>query len=53
MDKTKMVKIGMTVLGLALTAAANFVSGKNQETAMKEEIAKQVAEALAGQTSES
>ena len=53
MDKTKIIKVGMTVLGLVLTAGANLVQSKSQDAAMKEEIAKKVSEALANQTKES
>ena len=52
MDKSKIVKIGMTVLGMALTAAAGFVTNKQQETEMRDEIAKQVQKALAEQMKE-
>jgi hypothetical protein len=53
MDKNKIVKLGMVVLGMALTAGANFVSSKNQEATMKDEIAKEVAKALSDQAKES
>ena len=52
-DKEKIVKIGMTVLGLGLPLAANFVNGKNQDAKMEETIEKKVAEALAAQAKES
>lgn len=43
MDLRRLVKPGMILLGMALTAGANFVQSKNQESTMKEEIAKEVA----------
>lgn len=52
-DKDKIVKIGMTVLGIGLTLAANLVNGKNQDVKMEETIEKKVAEALAAQAKES
>ena len=53
MDKNKIIKVGMVALGMVLTAGANFVSSKNQESTMKEEIAKEVAKALSTQAKES
>ena len=53
MDMRKLVKPGMILLGMALTAGANFVQSKQQENAMKEEIAKEVAKTLSGQAKES
>ena len=40
-------------LGTALTLAASLVQSKNQDTAMKETVAKEVAEALKNQMKES
>lgn len=48
MDKKKIVKFGLMALGMALTAGANFISSKQQESTMKEEIAKQVEKTLSG-----
>lgn len=53
MDKNKIIKAGMVILGMGLTAAANFVQSKNQDATMKEEIAKEVAKALSNQAKES
>lgn len=53
MDKNKIVKVGVMALGMLLTAGANFISTKQQEATMKEEISKEVAKALSGQAKES
>lgn len=53
MDKNKIVKVGVMALGMLLTAGANFISTKQQEATMKEEISKEVAKALSNQAKES
>lgn len=53
MDKKLIGKYVMMGLGTALTLASTFVNAKNQDTQMKETIAKEVAEALKSQTKES
>lgn len=49
MDKKMIGKFLMMGLGTALTLASTFVSAKNQDTAMKEAVAKEVAEAMKNQ----
>ena len=46
MDKKQIGKYLMSGLGFALMLASNFVSSKNQDMAMKEAVAKEVAEQL-------
>lgn len=53
MDKKLIGKYLMLALGTALTLGANFVNSKNQDAAMKESVAEEVAKALASQTKES
>lgn len=53
MDKKLIGKVLMMGLGTALTLASQFVNAKNQDTQMKEAIAKEVAEALNNQAKES
>ena len=50
MDKKTIGKFAMMGLGFALTMASSFVSSKNQDTSMKEAVAKEVAEQLKNQT---
>lgn len=53
MDKSTITKYLMLGLGAALSIGASLVNGKNQDDKMKETIAKEVAEALKNQTTES
>ena len=53
MDKKMIGKGIMMGLGVGLTLLSQFVNAKNQDTQMKETIAKEVAEALKNQTKES
>lgn len=53
MDKKAIAKTLMSVLGIGLTLAANFVNTRNQDDKMKEEIDKRVDEALAARFEES
>lgn len=53
MDKKMIGKFLMMGLGTALTLAAGFVQNKNQDTAMREAVAEQIAEALKNQAKES
>ena len=53
MDKKTVGKFLMMGLGTALTLAASLVQSKNQDAAMKETVAKEVAEALKNQAKES
>ena len=46
MDKSKMVKIGLSVLGMALTIGSTFVNIKISDTKMEETIEEKVKEAL-------
>ena len=46
MDKTKLVKLGMSVLGLALTIGSTLVNSKISDSKLKEEVDKKVKEAL-------
>lgn len=45
--KINWMKVGLTAAGMLLTAAAGLVADKKNESAMKDEISKQVAKALA------
>lgn len=53
MDKKMVGKLLMMGLGTALTLASSFVNAKNQDTQMKETVAKEVAEVLKNQMKES
>ena len=53
MDKKMVGKFLMMGLSTALTMALSIVNSKNQDTQMKEAIAKEVAEALKNQAKES
>lgn len=53
MDKQAIGKYAMLGLGALLTVAASLVNTSNQDTKMKEAVAKQVKEALANQAKES
>lgn len=53
MDKKLIGKYLMMALGTALTIGSSLVNAKNQDAAMKETVAKEVAEALKSQTKES
>lgn len=46
MDKTKLVKIGLSVLGMGLTFVGTMVNDKVKDNKMEETIAKKVEEAL-------
>lgn len=49
MDKSKMVKIGLSVLGMALTIGSTFVNSKISDSKMEEAIEEKVKEALSKQ----
>ena len=53
MDKKLISKYLMMGLGAALTLGSTLVNAKNQDTNMKETIAKEVAEYMKNQTKES
>ena len=46
MDKSKLVKLGLSVLGMALTIGSTFVNGKISDSKMEETIEEKVKEAL-------
>lgn len=46
MDKDKLLKVGMSVLGLALTIGSTLVNSKVNDAKMEETIAEKVKEAL-------
>lgn len=46
MDKDKMLKLGMSVLGLALTIGSTLVNSKINDTKLEEAVAEKVKEAL-------
>ena len=53
MDKSKMVKLGMSVLGIALTIGSTLVNDKLKSNQLEETVTKKVAEALENQAKES
>ena len=46
MEKEKWIKLGMSVLGLALTIGASLVNGKVSDSKMEETIREEVKKAL-------
>ena len=46
MDKTKLVKVGLSILGLALSIGSTMISDKMKDAKMAEEVEKKVKEAL-------
>lgn len=53
MDKSKMVKVGLSVLGMALTIGSTLVNDKVKDNKLEETVAEKVKEALANQAKES
>lgn len=53
MDKSKLVKMGLSVLGVALTIGSTIVSDKVKRNELEETVAKKVSEALSNQAKES
>lgn len=53
MDKTKMMKAGLSVLGLALTLGSTLINDKMKNDKLEETVSKKVAEALNNQAKES
>jgi hypothetical protein len=53
MDKTKMMKMGLSVLGLALTLGSTLVNDKVKDAKLNETVAEKVKEALNNQVKES
>ena len=46
MDKSTLVKLGLSVLGMALTIGSTFVNSKISDSKMEETIEEKVKEAL-------
>ena len=46
MDKTKLMKLGMSVIGLALTIGSTLVNNKISDSKLEEEVDKKVKEVL-------
>ncbi len=53
MDKSKLVKVGLSVLGFALTIGSSLVTDKVKKAELDETVAKKVSEALNNQVKES
>ena len=53
MDKTKMMKFGLSALGMLMTIGATMINDKVKEREMEETIEEKVREALDNQTEES
>lgn len=53
MDKTKLVKLGLSALGIVLTIGATMVNDKVKSSELEETVSKKVAEALSNQAKES
>lgn len=53
MDKTKMMKLGLSTLGLVLTLGSTLVNDKVKDVKLEETVAEKVKEALNNQVKES
>lgn len=53
MDKSKMVKVGLSVLGMVLTIGSALVNDKVKDNKLEETVAEKVKDALANQVKES
>ena len=53
MDKTKMMKFGLSALGMLMTIGATLINDKVKEREMEETIEEKVREALDNKTEES
>ena len=53
MDKTKMMKFGLSALGMLMTIGATMINDKVKEREMEETIEEKVREALDNQAGES
>ena len=53
MDKTKLVKLGLSALGIILTIGSTMVNDKVKSAELEETVSKKVAEALKNQAKES
>lgn len=49
MDKSKMVKVGLSALGMVLTLASTLVNNKVSDAKLEEAVAEKVKEALKNQ----
>lgn len=49
MDKSKMIKVGLSVLGMVLTIGSTLVNDKVKDNKLEETVAEKVKEALANQ----
>lgn len=52
MDKSKLMKMGLSVLGIALTIGSTLVSDKVKSTELEETVTKKVNEALESKAKE-
>ena len=53
MDKSKLVKLGLSVLGVVLSVGSTIVSDKVKSAELEETVSKKVSEALGNQVKES
>ena len=53
MNKTKLVKMGLSALGIILTIGSTLVNDKVKSAELEETVSKKVAEALNNQVKES
>lgn len=53
MDKSKLVKMGLSVLGVALTIGSTLVNDKVKDAKLNDTVAEKVKEALNNQVKES
>ena len=53
MDKSKLMKMGLSVLGIVLTIGSTLVSDKVKSAELDETVTKKVNEALSNQVKES
>lgn len=53
MDKTKMMKLGLSTLSLVLTLGSTLVNDKVKDAKLEETVAEKVKEALNNQVKES
>lgn len=53
MDNTKLMKLGLSVLGIALTIGSTLVNDKVKDAKLEETVAEKVKEALNNQAKES
>lgn len=53
MDKSKMVKVGLSALGMILTIGSTLVNDKVKDAKLEDTVAEKVKEALSNQAKES